>query len=351
MNLSLEPFFDISLDLLVIAGYDGYFKKVNPAFLRLLEYSEEELFSKKISEFIFEADRDLTKNFRENLVSGLPLVNFENRYISKSGRLIWLNWTSIPLANESLIYAIAKDITDKKQWEEERGNQLIKLDKKNQTLKTLNYKTSHDLRSPVNNLIALSDLLDLDAISDDETLNILNLIKLSAQGLKKSLDEYIDHLKLADSLEINTQEVSFYEVLKVVKATISTLIESSNTAFTSDFSNLPTIAFNRFYMESIFLNFISNSIKYAQPNSSPKINITSKVENGKEKLIYSDSGLGFDMSRVGNKIFNLNKGFHGNKDSKGVGLYLVHNYITKLGATIDVESSVNQGTTFTIIFK
>lgn len=69
-------------------------------------------------------------------------------------------------------------------------------------------------------------MLDLDAISDDETLKILNLIKLSIQGLKKYLDENIDHLKLDDPLEINTQQVSFDEALKVVKATIITLIEA-----------------------------------------------------------------------------------------------------------------------------
>ncbi|WP_047416204.1 PAS domain-containing sensor histidine kinase [Cellulophaga sp. Hel_I_12] len=351
MNLSLEPFFNNSIHLLCIAGFDGYFKKVNPAFVSLLGYSVEELMSKKISDFIFEDDRDLTNGFRESLMSGTPLVNFENRYISKCGKIIWLNWTSIPLTNEQLIYALAKDISYRKELEGERAAEFVKLDKKNENLKTLNYKTSHDLRSPINNILALSNLLDLDSMVDKENVKILELIKVSAEGLKKSLDDYIDHLKHADTLEIQEQELSFEEVLGDVQKTISTLIESARAEFTLDFAALETISFNRPYLESIFLNFISNSIKYAKPNSVPKIKITSKVEGGRKKLIYTDAGLGFDMNRVGDKIFEVNYGFHNNKESKGVGLYLVRNHVHKLGGTISVKSDVNVGTTFTITFK
>lgn len=351
MNLSLEPFFNNSLHLLCIAGFDGYFKKVNPAFVSLLEYSAEELMSKKISDFILEEDRGLTDGFRESLISGRPLLNFENRYRSKTGKIIWLNWTSIPLTNENLVYALAKDISYRKELEGERAAEFVKLDKKNQNLKTLNYKTSHDLRSPINNILALSNLLDLDSMVDKENTKILELIKVSAQGLKKSLDEYIDHLKHADTLEIQEQELSFEEVLGDVRETISTLIESAGAEFISDFTALGTIYFNRPYMESIFLNFISNSIKYAKPNSVPKINITSKIEEGRKKLIYTDAGLGFDMNRVGDKLFELNPGFHDHTESKGVGLYLVRNHVHKLGGTISVKSQVNVGTTFTITFK
>ena len=71
----------------------------------------------------------------------------------------------------------------------------------------------------------------------------------------------------------------------------------------------------------------------------------------KKKLIYTDNGLGFDMEKVGGLIFKLNQKFHGNEDSKGVGLYLVHEQVTSLGGSIEVDSQVNQGTTFTIRFN
>mgnify|MGYP003636530156 FL=1 len=351
MSLNLEPFFDISLDLLCIAGFDGYFKKINPAFIKLLEYPEEELFSKKISEFIYEEDRDLTAGFRENIKRNIPLLNFENRYVSKSGKLIWLQWTSIPLSSENLVYAIAKNITHKKELDKERSAHLFKLDKKNQDLKNLNYKTSHDLRSPVNNLLTLYNLLDFSKITDDQTIKILGFIRLSTQGLKKSLDDYMDSLALADKQESKLELVKFDSVLTNVKSSISAIIEDSNAEFTCDFSEMESVSFNKAYMESIFLNFITNSIKYARPDVLPKMKIIAKEEAGKKKLIYTDNGLGFDMEAVSGKIFNLNQRFHDNKDSKGVGLYLVHNHVTNLGGTVTLDSKVNEGATFTITFK
>lgn len=351
MNLSLEPFFDISLDLLCIAGYDGYFKKINPAFIKLLEYSEEELFSKEIKEFIYKEDRDITAGFRENLKNNVPLLNFENRYVSKSGKLIWLHWTSIPLPNEKLVYAIAKNITHKKELEKERAAYLFKLDKKNNELKTLNYKTSHDLRSPVHNLLTLYNLLDFNKIKDQETINILGFIQRSSQGLKKSLDDYLDTLKHVDRQESVLELVKFDSVFKDVKASISAIIDDSKTEFSCDFSAMETVSFNKAYMESIFLNFITNSIKYARPDVFPKIKITTKEEDGEKQLIFRDNGLGFDMDVVSEKIFNLNQRFHKNKDSKGVGLYLVHNHVTNLGGTVTVASKVNEGAIFTITFK
>ena len=351
MSLSLEPFFEKSLDLLCIAGYDGYFKRINPAFIKLLEYSIEELQSKKISEFIYEEDRKLTSGYRKILKKSLPLLNFENRYVSKSGKIIWLHWTSIPLPSENVIYAIAKDITYKKKLEEERALHLLKLDRNNQELKNLNYKTSHDLRSPVNNLLTLCNLLDLNKIPDQETLKIFNLIQQSAEGLKVSLNNYMDSLAKAEKSESALAVVQFSIVLQQVEQSISALILSANASITHNFSEIESVLFNHSFMESIFLNLITNSIKYARPEVSPKITIETKLIDGQKKLFYTDNGLGFDMDLIGDKIFKLNQKFHDNADSKGVGLYLVHNHITSLGGTITIDSKVNGGAIFTISFK
>ena len=187
-DLSLEPFFNLSMDLLCIAGYDGYFKKVNPALVQLLGYTEEELFSRQIREFIYEEDRDMTARYRDNLTNNVPLVNYENRYVCKSGEIVWLHWTSIPLEDENLIYAIAKNITHKKKLEKERIEHLIDLVNKNQELKQLNYTTSHDLRSPVNNLLSIFGFLDFSKIDDDEILETLDYMKMATEGINNSLN-------------------------------------------------------------------------------------------------------------------------------------------------------------------
>lgn len=351
MHLQLEPFFEQSMDCLCIANYEGYFEKINPAFVKLLGYSEEELKSRLISEFIYEEDRELTAVHRERLKRNVPLVNFENRYVCKSGELVWLHWTSIPVEKERLVYAIAKDVTNKKELEKDRISHLSELSRANEKLKRLNYTTSHDLRSPLNNLISMVDLIDLGKIEDEETLEVLRFIRLSAEGIKASLNSIVDAFKESTIPLSGLDEVSFPASFQKVKNSVGTLIEKAGAEFQLDFSRLESVPFIAAYMESIFLNFITNSIKYARPDVPPIISITTDHKNGVPTLTYSDNGLGFDMDKVGHLIFKLNQKFHGNEDSKGVGLYLVHNHVTSLGGNITVDSRVNKGTTFTIRFK
>ncbi|WP_158974183.1 PAS domain-containing sensor histidine kinase [Cellulophaga sp. L1A9] len=351
MPYSLEPFFEVSRDLLCIAGYDGYFKKINPALINLLEYSKEELLSRKISDFIYEEDRLRTASNRKNLKKSLPLLNFENRYVSKSGNIIWLDWTAIPLPDERLIYAIAKNITYKKKLESERAVHLLSLDKKNKNLKNLNFKTSHDLRSPVNNLLTLCNILDVSKITDPETLQVFDLISRSTEGLKDSLNNYVDSLTETEQLESSRELISLSKIARIVQSSISALIHDSKAKIVTNFSAFDELLFNRNFMESIYLNLITNSIKYARPDVFPVLNIESRIVAGKQTVVFSDNGLGFNMDEVEGKIFNLNQRFHSTKDSKGVGLYLVHSHITEMGGEIAVTSAVNVGTTFTITFK
>lgn len=112
---SLNQLFNTAPDVICIAGFDGFFKRINPAFCEMLEYSEEELLSKPFREFVHPDDRDSTVNEERQLSSGRRTLYFENRYISKSGKIVWLAWSATPVQEEALIYAVAKDITEKKE--------------------------------------------------------------------------------------------------------------------------------------------------------------------------------------------------------------------------------------------
>lgn len=113
----LEYFFELSPDLLCISGYDGYFKKVNPAVSQTLGYTMDELLANPIDSFIHVEDRDMTRRKRELIKNDTPLLNFENRYITKSGNTVWLSWTSMPIKTQELVFAIAKNINYKKRFE------------------------------------------------------------------------------------------------------------------------------------------------------------------------------------------------------------------------------------------
>jgi len=116
----LEYFFELSPDLLCVAGYDGYFKKINPAVSKTLGYSNEELFALPINSFVHPDDQGVTNNKRESIKRDIPLLNFENRYITKNQEVIWLSWTSMPIKRDKLVFAIAKNITYKKKLYELR---------------------------------------------------------------------------------------------------------------------------------------------------------------------------------------------------------------------------------------
>jgi PAS domain S-box-containing protein len=348
---SLNRFFELTPDLLCIAGYDGYFKKINPAVCELLGYSYEELYAFPINDFIYHEDRQLTSKHRENLKNDIPLLNYENRYVKKNGEIVWLSWTSMPVEEEQIVYAIAKNITHKKKIEEDRIRLIESLTKINNDQKQLSYITSHDLRSPVNNLLMVFKMLDLSKIQDTETLEFIDILKAATESLKDTLNTYVDAFTANDGLSVQTGEIELDKCLKIVLHSLSALIKDSKATINIDFSGFDKINFNKAYLESIFLNLITNSIKYTQPGIPPVISICSVKVKGIRQLIFTDNGVGFDMDKVKGKLFGFNQKFNDHPDSKGIGLYLVYNHITSLGGHISLNSKPNEGAAFTISFK
>lgn len=346
-----EHFFELSPDLLCIAAFDGYFKHVNPAVSKLLGFSYEELLSKPISAFVHPEDRPSTTESRQNVLSSNPLLNFENRYVTKDGKIIWLSWTSILASEKKLIYGVAKNITIKKRLEEDRNQYLTNLTKSHQDLRNFCYTTSHDLRSPLNNLLSIIGMFDDIQIDNPEIIEYLSFLKSSAKNLNQVLNTSVDILTQNGELNIQVEELNLSNHLTSVLDSIRSLVLLSKVSIEADFSEVETIKFNQSYLESILLNLITNSIKYARPDVPLLIKIYSKRTDGINQLIISDNGLGFDMDQVRDKVFGLHQKFHHHHDSKGVGLYLVHNHVTSLGGSISLDSKLNEGATFTITFK
>jgi PAS domain S-box-containing protein len=346
-----ERFFELTPDLLCIAGYDGYFKKVNKAVSNVLGYSLEELYSRPINDFIYFKDQKITSEFRNEIINSTPLLDFENRYVHKSGEIIWLSWTSQPIEDKQLVFAIAKDITHKKRIENERNLLLEKTTRINQNLKQLSFTASHDLRSPVNNLLSIMELLGTISIHDSEIIELHDLLKYAVSNLKITLDNHVDFLKETQSSSVKKENINLEATLEKVSQSINSLITNSRTEVNSDFTAFNEVRFNQANLESIFLNFMSNSIKYSRPGIPSKLKFYTQLNGNKKQLFVEDNGLGFDSENLEDKIFGINEKSSENSESKGVGLYLVYNHVINMGGKIEVVSKINEGTRFIITFK
>jgi PAS domain S-box-containing protein len=113
-----EKIFNHSLDMLCMAGFDGYFKVLNPAWHQTLGWEDEELLSKSWMEFVHPDDREATRKIKSVILQGQEVYQFENRYLCKDGSFKWLAWDSFPYPEEKIMFGVARDITEKRQFEE-----------------------------------------------------------------------------------------------------------------------------------------------------------------------------------------------------------------------------------------
>jgi diguanylate cyclase (GGDEF)-like protein/PAS domain S-box-containing protein len=120
-----DRFFTLSLDMLCIANFEGQFIRLNPAWEKTLGYSESELRQMNFPERVHPDDLERTLAAVERLKQGQSLTNFEHRYQAANGEYQWLAWTAAPCLEDGLIYAVARDITAKKQAEENLHKQAL----------------------------------------------------------------------------------------------------------------------------------------------------------------------------------------------------------------------------------
>lgn len=201
-NFDLFSFFEKSPDLVCLVSKEGEFLNVNPTVLKKLGYTREELFANPVLSYIHPEDLELTSSLRSELLKGKTLHNFQNRYITKKGNTIWLEWTSLYYPDQEVVLAIAKDITSRKKMEEEieakfeKFRSLASHFKTNleQSRKFLAIELHEELAQ-----LAFVARLDIEwALTNDNT------IKLESRSR-------LEHAKVANELLINAiRRLSFH---------------------------------------------------------------------------------------------------------------------------------------------
>lgn len=283
-------------------------------------------------------------------------LSYEVKYVSSAGKAVWIYISMHPILNAQRdvlgLSIAATDITERKSTELERETMTSDLIQRNKDLEQFAYIISHNLRSPVANILGLSNIIrTMPGLSKAEFDKCLDGLFSSV----KKLDEVIVDLNfiLQVRREINEKKevVSFSQIIEDVKASIDNLVRKEKVTIITDFSEVEHFFTLKSYLNSIFYNLVSNSIKYRIPDVSPVISIVTHKLDNKIQVVYKDNGLGIDMSTHADKVFGLYKKFHMHTEGKGMGLYMVKTQVEILGGRISLESEPNKGVKFLIEFS
>ncbi|MFS4482585.1 ATP-binding protein [Hyunsoonleella sp. 2307UL5-6] len=321
---------------------------------RILEYPEDYIPSLKNSEKYYPDDyKGIAKDIFLECATEGKKFDTQIKMLTKNGRSFWVRAMGKPVfdtnKNTIGIRGVFQDINTSKVKEISLQRTSNIIASQNKRLFNFAHIVSHNLRSHTSNLSLVTELIS--SFEDPkEKLGLLDNIKDIATSLNDTIEHLNEVVTIQTSTNKNKSVVYFEDVLNQVIRSIGQIVAKENATINTDFSELECIDYIPAYLDSIFLNLITNAIKYKHPNRNPVITIKSKIENSKHVLEISDNGLGIDMEKFGDKIFGMYKTFHRNKDATGIGLFITKNQIEALNGEISVFSEINSGSTFKIQF-
>jgi PAS domain S-box-containing protein len=269
-------------------------------------------------------------------------------------------WTSVSISplkdNTGKIthwIGIKRDITKRKEQEQEREQLIRELTLHNKDLRQFSFITSHNLRAPLSNLLGLLNLIKDLHIEDNSLKEIIEGFKVSTQHLNDTINDLIKILIIKDKPSVEQEEIDLANMIQTVCHKLSGLAESHGTQpiINLNLQHASSVFFNRSYFESILMQLLSNAIIFQSPDRPLEIEISSnKTTNGVE-LSIKDNGIGLNMERYQDRLFGLYQRFHAHTTTKGLGLYLVKSQLEALGGSVAFNSTENVGTELLLQFK
>jgi ligand-binding sensor domain-containing protein/signal transduction histidine kinase len=274
---------------------------------------------------------------REEIAAQRDIVSAQNLELQRARATIELQNREIIKRNETLEVQV-----------EERTRELVEY---NQQLEQFAFISAHNLRAPVARILGLGHVLELNKSDSSDLKMIIDKIVLTTQELDRVVKDLSTVLEMRRNSSSVIVPVNLEEELRLIKVNIEKEIRETNTVFIEDLSKGARLWTVKPYLDSILLNLICNAIKYRHPEKTPVITIRSEIKDNYFVLSIKDNGLGMDMSLCRDKIFTLYRRFHHHIEGKGMGLYLVKTQMIAMGGKVDVQSKVNEGTTFYLYFK
>jgi PAS domain S-box-containing protein len=351
-----DSFFTLSLDLICIAGFDGYFKQLNPAWAATLGHPVAGLTARPFIEFVHPDDRTATLAAAQGLATADTLVAFENRYRCHDGSYRWLRWNVRSDVKRKLMYAVARDVTEQKRSAAEiiRLNADLEarvslrteeLARSNTELERFAYVASHDLQEPLRMVASYLQLLQrryqgkLDADADE-------FIGFAVDGASRMKALINDLLALS---RVGTQGKAFGPVDcgKILNDALDDLqlaVADSGAAVTHD--PLPTVTGDEVQLTRLLQNLIGNAVKF-RGDTPPRIHVGARREGGDWHFSVRDNGIGIDPQYF-DRVFLIFQRLHGREEfsGTGIGLAVCKKIVERHRGKIWIESRPGEGATF-----
>ncbi|MBS1521573.1 MAG: PAS domain S-box protein [Bacteroidetes bacterium] len=327
----------------------------NDIFCEISQYSREELIGQDhriinsgfhSSEFFGQMWKDITQG---------KVWHGEIRNKAKDGTLYWVDTIISPILTESgeisQFLSIRTLITERKKLEEERERLIADLLEKQNELMQFNFIISHNLRTPVGNIIGLTGLLKEDCTNcENNILELIDYIDSAAENVLESIQDLNQILFMTKSGNKIKEEVKIIDIIHSAEKSLEKEIRDSGAIIEiimNDYGyQYRTI---KTYLHSIFFNLISNAIKYKKAGIAPLVHVGIEKSSNNYNIRVADNGTGIDLQKVASDLFKPYKRFSANgEEGKGLGLYMTKAQIEALNGAITIESEPGKGTTFII---
>jgi PAS domain S-box-containing protein len=370
----LDQFFNVSLDLLGIANTNGYFLRLNPAWEKILGYTREELMAKRFLEFVHPEDLGRTQEAVSTLASQQKVIFFENRYRCKDGTYRWLQWNSAPAGN--LIYAAARDITDRKRTEgelrqhqehleelvRERTAELImardEAEGANRAKSTFLANMSHELRTPLNSILGITQLMERDAGFPSQHRDNLKILSRSGAHLLELINDVLEMSKIeAGKMAPVITSFDLHSFLGDLEEMTRMRANQKGLMLLVEYkSPLPQyIETDVRKLRQILVNLLGNAIKYTEKGRvtlrvafKTGMDITPEAKPAslaRLEFEIEDTGIGIapeDTQRVFEPFVQVNPGRTA-REGTGLGLTLSRMFVEQMGGEITIRSQVGRG--------
>jgi PAS domain S-box-containing protein len=321
-----------------VLDHEGRFTFANSEVERLLEVKRADIIGKTMLEVFPEEEKGIFRANFETALQTNQAVHFQ-AYFRRGHK--WLDVKGFPSKEGVSVYF--SDVSDKVRSQQEMYRQ-------HKDLQQFTYIVSHNLRAPLANAIGLVDLLGTEDRHSPDYDKLLENLHDSTQQLDTVLRDINSILSIRDRQDMEEPEhVPLADVVQQARLNLDGPLTQCGAEVTLNIPPDLLVLGNQAYLYSIFFNLLSNSIKYRSAERALRIDITAgPAPHGGVRVDVTDNGSGFDTEKAGLDVFRLYKRFHTTQPGRGMGLYLVKTHVETMGGRIEVQSTVNVGTRFTL---